>query len=246
MAVGLPVMLIWGPTNPLVTMCTFGIILLYLLLLYANILYRLRRWDRQMCEEYSDISHKQTAWFRHLTMPFILLMLLWIPMYLYPEQGWIYILYYLLSASLAVALSSHALAHEEFDFTVVKESAPIAAAEPDQNEATDSPAWAKKLEKQMNEQHLYRNPDLTLTLLAEEIGVNRTYLSNYINRNVGGSFYDYIATFRISEAKSLLAETNLSLSEITNKCGFSSQASFSRTFKNNVGVTPTEYRNSHS
>lgn len=238
----LAVLLVWGHTFPIVTTLTHGILLLWLWLLYGYSLYKLRRWDRQMCEEFSDISHKQTQWFRRLTLPFMLLPLAWIPLYFYPEQEWIPIAFYLTSATLAVAMSSHALAHEEFDFDTAIANDDVTAT---LSTCTERPAWIGKLNKAMQEQYLYRQPELTLSKLAEEIGVNRTYLSQYFNQSEAGSFYSYIASYRIEEAKSLLADTDKTLSEIAQICGFASLTSFSHTFKKNAGSSPTEFRKRH-
>jgi len=256
----LAVLLVWGHTFPIVTTLTHGILLLWLWLLYGYSLYKLRRWDRQMREEFSDISHKQTLWFRHLTLPFMLLPLAWIPLYFYPEQELIPIAFYLTSASLAIAMSSHALAHEEFDFDA---SALLRTGDADvfntnvatvadgdfsaaQTATFEIPIWLAKLDKAMLEQHLYRQPDLTLSQLSKEIGVNRTYLSQYFGQSESGSFYNYIASKRIEEAKTLLKGTDKTLNEIAALCGFASQASLSRIFKSNVGCTPTEYRKNRS
>jgi len=243
LAISLPIVLIWGGSYQILKILALGTMLIYILLLYTYSLYKLRRWDCQMCEEFSDISHKQTAWFRRLTLPFILLFLVWIPWFFFPEQAWIPIVFYLSSATLAVAMSSHALAHEEFDFDVTIADDDVSAVLP---ASAVHPAWIGKLDKAMQEEHLYRQTDLTLSKLAEEIGVNRTYLSKYINLSESGSFYNYIASWRIEEAKTLLENTEKALSEIAKLCGFASQASFSHTFKNKVGRTPTEYRNNYS
>jgi len=185
-------------------------------------------------------------------------MLMWIPLYLYPEQDWVTIVYYLTSAFLGIAMSSHALAHEEFEFDAsvlstsdadIVGTDDAAAQESDvtasQHVESVRPLWVTRLDMAMEERCLYQQANLTLSQLADEIGVNRTYLSLYFNRSEVGSFYNFIASYRIEDAKKRLEDTSLPLNEIARMSGFTSQANFSRTFKNNVGVTPTEYRKNY-
>lgn len=56
----------------------------------------------------------------------------------------------------------------------------------------------------------------------------------------------YLLKIRLSAARSLLAATSLSVSEIAVKCGFNSQAYFSDCFKRHFAVTPREFRRSYT
>ncbi|MBQ1933541.1 MAG: helix-turn-helix transcriptional regulator, partial [Clostridia bacterium] len=57
---------------------------------------------------------------------------------------------------------------------------------------------------------------------------------------------DYITELRITNAKDLLSVGTMPAGEIAEKCGFASQYYFSRIFRKNTGVTPSEYRNRYS
>ena len=52
----------------------------------------------------------------------------------------------------------------------------------------------------------------------------------------------YINKLRLSKAKTLLANTNLSIEQISLKCGFNEYSYFTRLFKKQFGQTPTNYR----
>lgn len=88
----------------------------------------------------------------------------------------------------------------------------------------------------------YKQP-LTLDLLAEEAHMNKYYLSHTFKAEYGVSPINYMLSRRIEESKYLLAETDLSTSQIAQLLGFSSQSYFSQVFRRSQGVTPTEYRN---
>lgn len=85
---------------------------------------------------------------------------------------------------------------------------------------------------------------LTLEQLAEEGHMNKYYLSHAFKREYGISPINYMISRRIEESKYLLAETDLSLSQIAQLLGFSSLSYFSQVFHRSQGISPKEYRNS--
>ena len=87
----------------------------------------------------------------------------------------------------------------------------------------------------------YKEP-LTLDLLAEEANVNKYYLAHAYKQAYGISPINYLITRRIQEGKRLLAETDLSLSQISGILGFSSASYFSQSFRKAEGISPLEYR----
>ena len=90
----------------------------------------------------------------------------------------------------------------------------------------------------------YKEP-LTLDLLAEKANVNKYYLSHIYKEAYGVSPISYMISCRIQEGKRLLADTDLSLSQITGILGFSSASYFSQSFRKAEGISPVEYRRVH-
>ena len=85
---------------------------------------------------------------------------------------------------------------------------------------------------------------LTLEQLAEDAHMNKYYLSHAFKREYGISPINYMITKRIEESKYLLAETDLSMSQISQLLGFSSLSYFSQVFRRTQATTPMEYRQS--
>ena len=83
---------------------------------------------------------------------------------------------------------------------------------------------------------------LTLEQLAEEGHMNKYYLSHAFKREYGISPINYMISKRIEESKYLLAETDLSMSQIAQLLGFSSLSYFSQVFRRTQGISPKEYR----
>jgi AraC-like DNA-binding protein len=102
-----------------------------------------------------------------------------------------------------------------------------------------------RLELLFTEKQIYRNPDLTIWNVSDEMNSNRTYVSNFINRCYGINFSRFVNQYRINEAKSILKETKsikFSLETIGEKCGFGSLNNFIRVFHSFEGITPGIYR----
>ena len=86
---------------------------------------------------------------------------------------------------------------------------------------------------------------LTLDQLADEVHMNKYYLSHAFKREYGVSPINYMISRRIEESKYLLAETDLSLSQISQLLGFSSLSYFSQVFRRTQAIGPREYRQTH-
>ena len=104
--------------------------------------------------------------------------------------------------------------------------------------------FARKLSELASNGYFIRSPRLTLSELAAELGTNRTTLSNYLNQEVGMTFYDYINSHRISEAERLLAEPSFrwSVEQLAEMSGFNSVSTFRRAFSKKHGMSPQQYR----
>lgn len=90
----------------------------------------------------------------------------------------------------------------------------------------------------------YTNPDLKIADLAKAIGTSSPSLSYVFNQYLNQPYYDFINEYRIIEFKKLANDSQYSrytLSALAELCGFSSRASFFRSFKKSTGITPNEY-----
>lgn len=89
----------------------------------------------------------------------------------------------------------------------------------------------------------YKTLGVTMLQVAEQLGTNRTYLSEYINVNYGCSFNTWLGRLRVAEAKRLmLSSPTLSLDRVALNVGFSSKSHFMSTFKSIEGETPGRWR----
>jgi len=71
--------------------------------------------------------------------------------------------------------------------------------------------------------------------------MSRTTFTKVFHRITGKTMTDYIHTLRVDMAKQLFSETDLSITEVGNLCGFESSTYFGRVFKKKSGMTPREF-----
>ena len=79
--------------------------------------------------------------------------------------------------------------------------------------------------------------------LAKETTYNYVYLSKHFSKNTGITYTEYVNRYRVNEASYLLMNTNRTMLDIAYECGFDCLRSFNRSFKNVMGMSPSEYKN---
>lgn len=85
------------------------------------------------------------------------------------------------------------------------------------------------------------NSELSVEMLAQNIGVSRVQLYRKLKELTGISAGVFIRDIRLRQAATLLADNKMNISQVAYTVGFNSQAHFSTVFKKFYGVTPTEY-----
>ncbi len=94
--------------------------------------------------------------------------------------------------------------------------------------------------KRIIENEYYK--DFTLEKISKQFNISLYYLAHKFKAQTGSSIKQYLISCRISAAKKLLDGTDLPISEICFKTGFTDLSNFSRYFSKTVGMSPTEYR----
>lgn len=101
---------------------------------------------------------------------------------------------------------------------------------------------AQKLRKAMEDENLYRDPNLSLWALAQHIGASPNYISQTLSEEIGENFFDFVNGYRVIEAEKKLSETKETVLAIAYDVGFNARSSFYNAFKRRTGDTPTNYR----
>lgn len=197
---------------------------------------RIPKYNAALKQRYSYTENVNLNWLRVILYSFYVILGIWIAdcvvfhidiesIYLCSNiVVWMFIAYFL--------FRHESVMDELADWT-------LAEAPESQDTADTLPA---RIEELFAVKEIFLSPDLKLSDVANEVGSNRTYVSNYFNRDAASSFYDYVNSYRVEYACALLADSDLPVKEVAMQSGFSSPSIFSRVFARYKGCTPSAYR----
>lgn len=177
----------------------------------------------------------QVIWFIHL-VPYI------IPATRGPlldRVGWYPI--YVPIAVLIYWMGLKGYLHARSTTPVVQPPKPAGAELP---EATVKPI-VDALLNAMSAKQLFLDPELTVEKLGQHTQLSPKLISAVLNQHVRKNFNGFVNEYRVDAVKQRLTDPaygNLTLTGIAFDCGFNSQATFQRTFKQLTGVSPGEYQ----
>ena len=108
----------------------------------------------------------------------------------------------------------------------------------DEEESTDTSM--DQILKIMREEY---TSGLSQAEIAQRMGMTQTYFSRMFKNKTGKNFVSLLTEFRMNHAKELIAkEHDITISELTEKCGYTSKTYFCALFRKTVGLTVNEYR----
>jgi len=102
------------------------------------------------------------------------------------------------------------------------------------------------LKKAMEEDKLYLDPLLNLAILSKQTNIVQKTISAVLNQHLHKSFNEFVNEYRVEAFKEKLQDPemdHLTIAGLAFDCGFNSQATFQRTFKQFTGLSPSEFRN---
>lgn len=103
---------------------------------------------------------------------------------------------------------------------------------------------ADRLLKAMETEKLYRDPGLSLQKLSRHVTTPPNLVSQTLNEQLGLTFFDFVARWRIEDAKPRILQGDESVLTIALDVGFNSRSTFYKAFKRETGQTPKEFRSS--
>ncbi len=88
----------------------------------------------------------------------------------------------------------------------------------------------------------YLDQDLSLKIMAKEVGMSYAYFADQFKQAMGIPPHQYVNQQRIEKAKQLLKEHKYTIAEIALESGLSSQSHLNKLFRKYVGTTPKNYQ----
>ena len=195
-------------------------------------------YNRVLRENFSNTERLDLEWLWKLLIFFILFLGIWAYTSLQISAD-IDILYNVVSGILWCVICYNI--HKQQPLVLAEATAPQPSGSvPDGS----YPEFSDSLERLFSEQKIWLNPRLTIGEVAQRLGSNRTYLSDYLNHTLGTTFYEYVNEYRIRAVAERLAapECSMTIEALAESCGFNSVSTFRRVFTRRYGCTPTRYR----
>lgn len=87
------------------------------------------------------------------------------------------------------------------------------------------------------------DPELSLSLVSDELCITPSYFSAFFIREVGMGFNEYVTNLRVEKAQMMLTQTNRRISDIALECGFRSASYFNSVFRKCCSMAPGDFRN---
>ncbi len=219
------------------------------------------RWEQQRTEEYSSLENIQVRWLRQFLYFQLAVIVFGVAVffarifgitilgdwYRYHFIGVVFLFYWL----------SYKALTQPVLFGIIQKQKEMSS--PDSEPPEKTPAKEASVNESLGnvfaavqaalqEEQLYLKNDLTLTELAARAGHPRNLVSQAINQQTEGNFFDLVNQYRIDEfLKKCRDPENRHLSQlgIALESGFNSKASFYAIFKKKTGLTPSEYLARH-
>ena len=203
----------------------------------------LRRYNRGIRQWCSYTEGVDVSWVFYVLASFALLYVVWL-LASYHGLRWVNALYNFCCSAIFVFVAWCLRTHE----VVMCADGVEDDAQAETSACGMPPArhFTEEFRRAFDEGQVFLTPRLTLTLLAERLHTNRTYLSAYINQGLHTNFYDYVNRYRVEYAKRLLVSQESTMEAVALRSGFNSLSTFTRVFVSTVGISPSQYRKAHA
>lgn len=103
-------------------------------------------------------------------------------------------------------------------------------------------SYADLIQKAILYIHEHAKSKISLKDIANSLHVNACYLSSIFKKETGKPITIFIAELKMADAKELLENTNLAVTDICYQVGYDNPSYFTEVFKKTVGMTPKEYK----
>lgn len=199
-----------------------------------------------LIENYSNSEKYKLTWLKRIVYFFGIMWVLWLPytfvdyfFFEYQLNFKYYYPLYLIMGVVSVWMGMEAFLRPEYIVVQLKEP---------KNKKTiiidDLEEKIDWLQKQMEQNLFFLNPELTLNSLAENLQIHPNLLSRIINEGTQKNFSDFINEYRIHTVIEKIKNPSykkITLIGIAHESGFNSKTSFYRTFKKFTNKTPSDY-----
>lgn len=211
-----------------------------------------RNYKNILFQEVSYANEVLFKWIRNFLLAFTIILILRILFFIVnPEWGefgskfWYYFSFSILFFYIAISGYANAVRSSVSLNPITSPSTVVSLSDTiDDHSTPDLEKWKQLVLIKLEEEKIYRKPNLTLTDLATILNTNRSLLSNIINQGFEMNFNDFINKKRIDAViKDIQSgrHRNTTILGLALENGFNSKATFNRAFKKHTSLTPKQF-----
>ncbi|WP_346837692.1 AraC family transcriptional regulator [Microbulbifer sp. SAOS-129_SWC] len=204
-----------------------------------------RRYSGELKDEYSHFSTTELNWLHNLTLGVLL------------SWGWTMLVHVVAKFSSGETADYLGIADNYITFILINAffaysltyAHQLLVTKPERNRemAEDEPSESAidRVRKAMETEKAYLKKNLNLEQFSARVELPAKEVSAVINKHFGTNFFEFVNSYRVEEAKTLLADPHnaeMTILDILLQSGFNSKSAFHRFFSRLVGMSPTEYR----
>jgi AraC-like DNA-binding protein len=233
-------------------LATFALIVIWLIASFAYlvaILRRLTSYRAHIRQLYSDAEERDLRW---VDVIMALLVLIWaVGAFSLADQNFADGAFFIEELFLALIAGGLMVLNIFAPITSIESNETSQEEEPDLKYArsaltSDHAAkLAERVEKAMQMDALYLDPNLSLQKMSQHVGALPNQVSQTLNQEIGATFFDYVARWRIEASKPLIMAGDASVLTVALDVGFNSRSTFYKAFKRETGMTPKAFRSLH-
>ncbi|WP_250463472.1 helix-turn-helix domain-containing protein [Microbulbifer litoralis] len=205
----------------------------------------IRRYRGELKDEYSHFSTEELSWLNGLTLAVA------------ASWGWTMVVHILAKFSSVTLADYLGIADNYVTFILINaffaytltyahqllDTKPETSREAPEDEPSESAI--DRVRKAMEDDKVFLKKNLNLEQFSERVELPAKEVSAVINKHFGTNFFEFVNSYRVEEAKALLADgknADMTILDILLQSGFNSKSAFHRFFSRLVGMSPTEYR----
>ena len=209
---------------------------------------KISQYEKFLLNNYSSISGKSLRWLRNLITTVLVIMIIWLFSHFqfilgYDNEG----TYTFVSLGLLLFLFGMGyfviLQYPLFRVVPYKNTKKTDGSTKKLSPKTEE--YHRRLLKLMENESVHADTELTLSALAEKLGISSGYLSQIINEKENKNFFEFVNRYRIDAAKMKLVNPDYnqySIMGIALESGFNSKSTFNALFKKYTGQTPSSFK----
>ncbi|MEM6801454.1 MAG: AraC family transcriptional regulator [Bacteroidota bacterium] len=211
---------------------------------------KINRYEASLPERYANIESQSLRWLKNTMLVSLVLWACWFIPFVFGQESGDRENYYPLFIGLALTI--YWLAYASFskrdlfeNDEFLSEAAKTGLPQQELSQKTDD--HYQKLLQLIEEEKLFKNPEISMSLLGAKMKLSNGYLSQIINQKEGKNFFDFINAYRVEEVKKNLADPkfeHFSILGVGLEAGFKSKSTFNAVFKKMTGLTPSAYKKS--